>query len=122
MLEFRIEGLPPSYNEHFQIIWHLKECYLSPEARMFKNKVKLTVPHFKFENNTYFKMEIHYHDNFIQKNGKNKRIDLQNLNKCLIDAIFEKLGIDDSFVWELFEKKVQSLTSFTLVRLEPIFI
>lgn len=89
---------------------------------MFKNKVKLAVPLFKFEGLTYFKMEIQYHDNFVQKNGKNKRIDLQNLNKCLIDAIFEKLGIDDSFVWELFEKKVQSTETFTKVRLEPIFI
>ena len=42
--EFRIEALPVSYNKHFQIIWALKECNLTPEAHAYKNRVKMGMP------------------------------------------------------------------------------
>ena len=121
MLSFRVSGLPPSYNKIFNINYSLRECYLSPEARAFKNKVKLVVPDVVVDKDRLYKVHIEYHGNFHYKNGSNKRIDLQNLHKLLIDATFEKLGVDDSRVWILYEKKIHSETEeYTQVTVEVI--
>lgn len=117
MLSLRFNGIPPSYNQHFQILYNLRQCELTPEAREFKRSVKINTPPNPFTEGKTFRLEIEYHHDFFYKNGKNKRIDLQNLDKLLIDAIFEQLGIDDSFVWELQERKVQDKESFTSVNI-----
>ena len=118
MLEFSISGLPPSYNRHFQIIYALRECHLTPEAHLFKNRVKMSIPPYEFKEDAKLVIEIEYHANFVCKNGKNRKIDLQNLDKLLIDAIFEKLGIDDSMIWHMTAEKIQSIASEkTVVRL-----
>jgi len=120
MITFRVEGLPPSYNRHFKINYSFREVYLSPEAHQFKNRIKITMPHNGFPKVCLFKMSLEYHGNFFYKNGKHKKIDMQNMDKLLIDAVFEGLGRDDSHLWELHQKKTQNTIPFTLIKIESL--
>jgi len=98
----------------------MKEVCLTPEAHHFKNQVKMSIPPCNFTSNDKFSIEIEYHSNFTYANGKNKKIDLQNLDKLLIDAIFDRIGLDDSAIWEMKAWKVQSNQDKTVVRLRTI--
>lgn len=120
-ISFRVEGLPLSYNRHFQIIWAFKECHLSPEARHYKAKVKALLPPVTFKDNTRYKIKIDYHGNWYCKNGNPKRVDIQNMSKLLLDAIFEQLDKDDSFVWSMIEQyKIHDNQEYTFVTIEDI--
>lgn len=120
MITFRIDGLPPSYNRMFNINYNFREIYLSDEARHFKTKVKFAVPFFSVTTADTYGMDIEYHSNFKTKCGKNKKIDTHNCDKLLIDAIFEKLGIDDSYLWERREKKIQDKETYTMVTIRKL--
>ena len=58
----------------------------------------------------YFKISIGICQDFYCKNGNLKKQDIQNLDKLIIDAVFEKLGCDDSRVIEMLIYKIQSTT------------
>lgn len=121
MISFRIEGIPPSYNKHLNINYNFREVYLSREAKQFKNLIKMSIPPATISTLNVYSMEVEYHSNFKYKNGKNKKIDLQNMDKLLIDAIFEKLGVDDSYLWQLNHKKIQNDTeNYTKVIINTI--
>ncbi len=57
------------------------------------------------------KLSLHltYYQDWFYKNGSLRKLDLPNLTKLTVDAICEKVGCDDAQVWELIEKKVQSV-------------
>ena len=93
--EFCFVGLPPSYNKMFQIAWALKETWLTPEAHAFKNRVKMLIPPVEVKEEL-LAIDITYTYNFYYKNKKLKKFDTANCDKLLIDAIAERLGIDDS--------------------------
>ena len=121
MFECRIEGLPPSYNKHFQIAWGLREMWLSPEAHAFKNRVKINMPPAEFDPNKLLAIEITYSYNFYYKNKKLRKFDTANCDKLLLDAISERLGIDDS----LFKTRIvndihNDKESYTLVKIYPL--
>lgn len=78
------------------------------------------MPALKFPKDSKFSISMQFHSNWKYKNGNNKRADIQNLIKILIDAIFEKLGVDDSYVYHLEALKIQSKAHFTLVTLKDI--
>ena len=120
MLSFRVEGLPPSYNSSMKINYNFREVSLSLEARVFKQRVKMCMPYADFTTANTYKVEIEYHGNFKYKNGKNRRLDLQNMDKLLIDAIFDKLGADDSYLWQLQECKIQDDNDYTVVNIHPL--
>lgn len=107
--QFTIEGLPPSFNEHFKINYQFKQVYLSEEARLFKVKVKMSVPHMQIIDTDLFKLKVWFHHNWFFKNNKPRKLDLQNLDKLLIDALSERIGFDDSRIFECHYFKVQCL-------------
>lgn len=117
-LRFRIDSVPPSYNRHFKIAYGMRQVYLSQEAKLFKTKVKCSMPAVNVYDDELFSIHIHIHSNWYYKNGRVKKHDIQNLDKLLIDAIFEKLGVDDSRLFEVTLRKVQNATEgFTMVEL-----
>lgn len=79
-----------------QINYQFKNVYLSKEARAFKTRVKMSMPPMDLKGNELFELHIRYHYNFYYKNGNLKKIDSSNFDKLLLDAIAEKLGVDDS--------------------------
>ena len=120
MIQFRVEGTPPSYNSAFKINYNFRQCYLSPEAQHFKKRVKFMIQPSKWTENCKFSLTIEYHKDWFYKNGKNRKEDLQNMDKLLIDAIFEQIGIDDSNLWELHETKIQDTVEHTMVTIREM--
>lgn len=118
--EFRVNGLPTSYNRAFNIIWGLKECHLSPEAHNYKNRVKMSIPPTE-PIDGQLRIDIAYHYDFYYKNGKLKKIDTANCDKLLIDAICERLGCDDSVIKERQVKDFHNdKEEYVVVRIDKI--
>lgn len=99
----------------YKINYGHRRIYLSEEGRAFKYETKMFMPAMKFPKDSKFSIDMAFHGNWLYKNGNNKRADVQNLIKILIDAIFEGIGVDDSYVYELSAKKVQDTEIFTKV-------
>ncbi len=79
------------------------------------------MPPMEFPVDTKFYIEMHFVGQWKYKNGNNKRADIQNLIKILIDAIFEKIGRDDSWVYSLAAYKIQDeKEAYTKVRIETL--
>lgn len=100
MIQLKIKGIP------------LTEDYCE--------KVKLKMPNLVFDKDTYFRVEISYHYDFFHKNGSHKKICLHQLNKPIIDALFEKLNLHSSNLWEIQEQKVHDKEIYTLISLRPL--
>lgn len=67
-----------------------------------------------------FHLRISVHANWYYKNGKMKKQDIQNMDKLLVDALFQKLGCDDSRLWYMELDKVQDEKEYTIIELEKI--
>lgn len=118
--EFKVNGLPTSYNRAFQIIWGLKECHLSPEAHAYKNRVKMSMPPVEFTDGL-LRIDIAYYYNWYCKNKKLKKIDTANCDKILIDSVCERLGCDDSVIKERQVKDFHNdKEEYTIVRIDKI--
>lgn len=73
---------------------------------MWKTKAKMFVPMWEYNSGwIYFKADIYTELHF--KNGTPRKLDLPNLEKALIDTVFEKLGVDDSLIKEKTTRKFQ---------------
>jgi len=115
-MQFTIPLIPPTYNQHIHINYAIKQVYLTKKAREFKRSVKLlTPPNSKLSDNSKLQLKVEIHNDWYYKNGKVKRLDIQNLDKLLIDAICEKWGIDDCRIWDSHFLKVQSAEKKTVV-------
>ncbi len=127
-LMFTVPLIPPSYNKVFKINHRLRQIYLTPAARKFKDMVKLHMPFWNLPVNKIFifDIKIEYYSKWKFKNKSIKKKDLQNLNKLLIDAVFDVLGRDDAFIWSIQEWKMPSANEdyyekdMTIVTLEII--
>lgn len=113
VIKFRIPSLPASMND---IYYHIKDHYgryqyvLKGEVRLWKTQAKEYVPTLSFIDPPPVKVYFNWTavGSWYYKNGKVKKSDLTNLEKVLIDAVCEKLGIDDSFIWDTRRKKLHS--------------
>ena len=115
---FTIPDLPQSVNSLYKINYGHRVVYLSPQGRMYKNKVKLHMPPMEFPPNAFFEVTLRFFGEWFFKNGKVKRIDVQNLIKILLDALFERIGVDDSRIFGLAAFKEQSEEKKVEVRIE----
>ena len=95
-IQFSIPLLPLSVNSLYQVIFSQRRVELKPEARRFKTQAKVYVPRFTVQDDSFLRLEAAFHYPHFHKNGKLRRFDSQNLLKLLIDAISEKIGVDDS--------------------------
>ncbi len=116
---FKIPDLPESINSLYKINYHTKQVYMSNAGRAYKMKVKMYMPSFKAKE-TKYSIRMDFNGHWLYKNGKNKRADIQNLTKVLIDAVFERIGVDDSYIYKLEAYKIQNNSQYTLVTLETI--
>ena len=82
---------------------------MRPEVRRFKDQSKLFMPCLRLAPDLPLWVSLAVYDNWYYKNGKMRRLDVQNLVKVTVDAICEKAGIDDCVIWEITAKKKQEL-------------
>ena len=120
MIQFKIPFLPPSVNKAYGWDPVRKSPYLRKEAKMFKDQCKLFIPAVNNLTDQLIKIDLEFWGNWYYKNGRVKKHDGQNLTKILFDAIFEKLGIDDCYIWEWSGQKVQSTETATVVTITAI--
>ena len=96
---FRIPSLPPSMNAIYQIIFHLKQVQMKPEVRAWKTQAKQMVPQMMAHADSYvFRLDAHFHYNWLFKNGAFRKFDTANMLKVLVDAVAEKVGIKDEYI------------------------
>jgi len=105
--EFVIPNLPPSVNSLYNIIHAQRRIYLKPEARKWKTDAKLFMPVLACEGWETASIALYLHGNWYFKNGNRRKIDLQNLEKLIIDAVSEKAGICDSVFFSKHSRKIQ---------------
>jgi len=112
---FKIPSLPSSMNKMYQINYNTRQVFMAPDVRVWKSKAKLFMPVWKIEEDWIYKMSLTFSGNFLFKNGKVRKIDLQNLVKVVIDAVAERYGFDDSRVYNFRCEKVQGDESWVEV-------
>lgn len=101
-IKFRIPSIPPSVND---LYYHIKDHYarytyvLKPEVRLWKTKAKEYVPPFAITAGQLFFFNWVAVNDWYYQNGKPRRYDLFNLQKVLVDAVCEKIGVDDCCLW-----------------------
>jgi Holliday junction resolvase RusA-like endonuclease len=95
-IRFVLPSLPMSINSLYQIIYGQRKVELKPECRTWKTKAKAYVPTFKIADSSTIRLDVTFSFPWHHKNGKLRKFDSQNLLKLLIDAVSEKIGIDDS--------------------------
>lgn len=102
-VKFRIPFIPPSMND---IYYHIKDHYanytyiLKPEVRLWKTKAKEYVPVFEVPVNQPIYINWTAVRSWRYQSGAAKRFDITNLQKVLMDAISEKIGVDDCLIWD----------------------
>lgn len=63
------------------------------------------------------KVSVEIYEDWLTKDGEVKKKDVANREKFIIDSIFESLGLDDKFVYELNIRKVQSEDEFAIIKI-----
>lgn len=119
MFTLSIPGLPPSTNHAF--VNGKKGRYMAPDNTIWKNGVMMAVlctrqkaiPGLVEVSLTF------YSEKWLTKAGKPRRIDLANLEKLFVDAVFEQLGMDDSAIWKLTLRKLDG-PELSVIRIQPL--
>ena len=107
-IRFTVPLSPVSCNSLYNVMFALKRVELKPEIRMWKTQVKQFVPPWKTEKTGYLYFNLDVYTETLFKNGKVRKLDLQNMEKALIDAVCEKIGLSDEFIFEKKTRKIQS--------------
>ena len=109
-ISFKLIGLPGSMNELFEMPqWGsgLPRRRLKAEWALWKSRAKPFIPRCDWPSDCYFRVEMLFESpNWFYKNGKLRRRDVVNLEKLILDTIFEKLDRDDSRVVEKVSRKL----------------
>jgi Holliday junction resolvase RusA-like endonuclease len=107
-LRFSVQLKPPSANVMYQIIYSKRQVVLAPEYRIFKTRFKQQLPPLTTEAGIKIGIVICVHMNWYYKNGNMLLMDVQNLEKAIIDSIFEHMKANDCQIWWKHTRKVQS--------------
>ena len=97
------------------------------EAKELKNKITELV---KVQDGSWYaiqlkelkdkklKVVVEVYENWLTKKGEVKRKDVANREKFIIDSVFDSLGIDDKYIYELIIRKVQSEKEQAIIKIE----
>lgn len=106
-LSFVLPSFPTSCNRIYTINHVQRKVFLSDEALLWRTRTVPFVKPCRWPLDWLLKLELNYESpNWHGKNGKLKRIDVQNLEKLLIDTLFAKWGWDDSRLVEKVSRKL----------------
>jgi Holliday junction resolvase RusA-like endonuclease len=129
---FKIEHAPVSVNKLYFQPRGSRTRILTPEGRLFKQNASLSVLlQLSLVTNLAYicykpiKLELHYHGNWVNKNGSIKKKDIANYEKAVIDALFDAfkkdgIELDDSQIFEMRLVKVQSEQEFVEIFIYPL--
>ena len=118
---FRFKGHPPSVNKAFATDWRRKTRFKSKDYAAWSRYVTNELHILRVERPTpgfpiHCEIEIHS-ARWMTGKGTVRKVDLANFEKCLIDPVFEFLGLEDSYIFELKMTKVTSDEEFTVLKI-----
>lgn len=88
-------------NSLYQIIYTQRRVILSPNAAIWKQRVKQLVPAFHIPPSSYLCLgPIDFYAKWLTQAKQPRRFDVHNCVKLLADALCERWGVDDCWVWE----------------------
>jgi len=99
---------------------------LKKEAREIKKEIAEIVEEWKLteKGKEYYErkliVSVEVYENWYCLDGSVKHKDVMNREKFLIDSIFEALGIDDKFIWEITIKKIQSVEEKAIITINVL--
>lgn len=106
-LSFVLPSFPTSCNRIYAINHNQRRVMLSDEALLWRTRTGPFIKACRWPADWLLRLELNYESpNWHYKNGKLKRIDVQNLEKLLIDTLFGKWGWDDSRLVEKVSRKL----------------
>jgi len=86
--------------------------FLMPEAKKLRKEIESKVLDMNLDvrnlKDKKLKVEIDIYENWLTKAGTVRKKDLANREKFLIDSVFNTIGIDDKFIYEINMRKIQS--------------
>lgn len=112
---FVLPQIPPSINSLYQILYARRQVELKPEARRWKNDAKAHIPRFELVDGATLRIDCEFNFDFNKR-----RFDSANLLKLVIDAIAEKLGVNDRIVRHGSWFSIQSEREFIQVTLMEV--
>ena len=98
-LEFVLPSFPVSVNRLYIINHNQRRVTLSDDALLWRTR---SAPFVKpWRQGGLIKLTLEYESpDWYYKNGNFRKLDIQNLEKLLIDTLFMKWGLDDSILAE----------------------
>ena len=119
-MKILVPGLPPTTNSAF--IQRGRFRVLAPKARQWKEDTKALLEAMDLRAPAGFlEVSIHFHSpKWICKNGNVRKADCANVEKLLVDCLFEVLGVDDSMIWKMTLEKVMDKTEWTEIEVKEL--
>lgn len=104
-LQFVLPSFPISFNKLYDVDHNRRHFRLSDQAALWKTR---TIPFVKPCRwpPCLLKITLEYQSpNWFTKAGMPRRVDVQNLEKLVIDTMFAKWGFEDSWLWDVIRLK-----------------
>lgn len=112
----------PSVNSLYEVNYRLREISLKSSVKLFKYKVITLTPRIDVPKDEQLVIEICYHSSgWFNKDGSIKNKDIQNIDKALIDALSEKLGVRDCNFFKVSREKVESDEEMVVITIDRKF-
>lgn len=94
--------------------------FLTKEAKELKERIKARCMPDNSLVGVLLRVVVEIHENWYYENGNIKKKDVANLEKFLIDSIFEGLGLDDKYIFEITMKKVLDTEEKAIIEILPL--
>ena len=103
---FVLPSFPISFNQLYSINHQQRKVGLSDNALLWKTRHAPFVKPCRWPDDWLLVLTLEYESpNWYYKNGKLRRLDVQNLEKLVIDTMFTKWGWDDSRLVKIISSK-----------------
>jgi Holliday junction resolvase RusA-like endonuclease len=122
-LQFVLPSFPVSFNRLYDINHRQRRVYLSDDAALWKTRTIPFVKPCRWPLEWLLSLTLVYESpNWLTKQGKLRRVDVQNLEKLVIDTMFAKWGWDDSRLVDVVRLKRYGPREQILVKLERMVV
>lgn len=117
---FTLPSFPVSSNKLYEINHVTRNVRLSDAATLWRTRTIPFVKPCRWPANWLLKLTLEYQSPqwYYKTTGNLRRLDVQNLEKLVIDTLFAKWGWDDSRIVEKVSRKSWGRTEAILVTLE----
>jgi Holliday junction resolvase RusA-like endonuclease len=119
ILRFTLPSFPVSSNKLYDINHITRNVRLSDQAMLWRTRTIPFVKPCRWPVEWLLKLTLEYQSpQWHYKNGNLRRLDVQNLEKLVIDTLFAKWGWDDSRIVEKTSRKTWGERELIVVTLE----